>query len=201
MSAKKQGKSSAKEKNSVAEKTVAKKIIDRTDEHGLGKVVHVESGSLLEVAKGLRGEGFDLFLFVSGVDYPEEIGLTYRLTATRKDCNDAVFIKTKVSKDAPVIDSLTSIWPSASWHERETFDLFGVEFKGHPDLRRMFMPDNWVGYPLRKDYSDDHMIVFPEYLKDQEKKAAAAEKSKAKAKEKTVDAAESKDAEEKAQDE
>jgi NADH/F420H2 dehydrogenase subunit C len=204
MSAKKPGKNSAKEKSGVAEKIVAKKTIDKIEEHGLGKVVRVESGNLLEVANGLKGEGFDLFLFVSGVDYPGEIGLTYRLTATCKDCSNAVFIKTKVSKDEPVIDSLISIWPNAAWHERETYDLFGVEFRGHPNLRRMFMPDNWEGHPLRKDYSDDHMIVFPEYLKDQEKKAAAAEKSKLKAKDKTadsVDAAESKDAQEKAQDE
>jgi NADH/F420H2 dehydrogenase subunit C len=199
MSTKKSGKGSAKEKISVAEKTVVKKTIDKIEEHGLGDVVNIDSGSLLEVAKGLKGEGFDLLLFVSGVDYPDEIGLTYRLAATCKECTGGVFIKTKVSKDAPVIDSLTSIWPNASWHERETFDLFGVEFKGHPNMRRMFMPENWVGHPLRKDYSDDHMLVFPEYLKDQEKKAAAAEKSKAKAKEKTVEPAEGKGAEEKAQ--
>jgi len=52
----------------------------------------------------------------------------------------------------PLIDTVTTIWPTADWHEREIFDLFGVRFEGHPDLRRILLPDDWEGYPLRKDY-------------------------------------------------
>jgi NADH-quinone oxidoreductase subunit C len=52
----------------------------------------------------------------------------------------------------PVVDSVTSIYPTANWHEREIYDLFGVRFEGHPDLRRILMPDHWEGHPLRKDY-------------------------------------------------
>jgi NADH-quinone oxidoreductase subunit C len=61
-------------------------------------------------------------------------------------------LKVRVSGDNPIAPSVTSIWPTANWHERENFDLFGVRFDGHPGLSRILMPDDWEGYPLRKDY-------------------------------------------------
>jgi NADH-quinone oxidoreductase subunit C len=61
-------------------------------------------------------------------------------------------LKVRVQGKDPVVPSVTSVWPTANWHEREAFYLFGVRFEGHPDLRRILMPDDWEGYPLRKDY-------------------------------------------------
>ena len=61
-------------------------------------------------------------------------------------------LKVRVPGSAPNVPSVVSIWPTANWHERENFDLFGVRFEGHPDLRRILMPDDWEGHPLRKDY-------------------------------------------------
>lgn len=61
-------------------------------------------------------------------------------------------LKVKVGGDEPAVDSLSSLWPTANWFEREVYDLFGIRFHGHPDLRRLLLPDDWVGYPLRKDY-------------------------------------------------
>ncbi|GBE32473.1 NADH-quinone oxidoreductase subunit C 1 [bacterium BMS3Bbin05] len=61
-------------------------------------------------------------------------------------------IKVPVSESDCVVDSVTSIWIGADWHERECYDMYGIEFKGHPDLRRILMPEDWEGYPLRKDY-------------------------------------------------
>jgi NADH-quinone oxidoreductase subunit C len=61
-------------------------------------------------------------------------------------------LRVRVPGSAAVVDSLTSVWPTANWHERESFDLFGVRFEGHPDLRRILMPEDWEGHPLRKDF-------------------------------------------------
>lgn len=61
-------------------------------------------------------------------------------------------VRVEVDRDAPVIPSVAHVWPAADWHEREAFDLMGIRFSGHPDLRRILCPDDWEGYPLRKDY-------------------------------------------------
>ena len=63
-----------------------------------------------------------------------------------------VRLKVKLGGDGPSVESITSVWPAANYFEREVFDLFGIRFEGHPYLRRIMMPENWEGHPLRKDY-------------------------------------------------
>jgi len=90
---------------------------------------------------------------VTAVDrYPAEprFEVVYHLHAV--DRNERVRLKCRVRGEDPVIESVTSVWRSANWYEREVFDLFGIHFLNHPDLRRIMMPDDWEGYPLRKDY-------------------------------------------------
>jgi NADH-quinone oxidoreductase subunit C len=90
---------------------------------------------------------------VTAVDrYPAEprFELVYHLHSLER--KERVRLKCQVSGEAPAIDSVTSVWRGANWYEREVFDLFGIQFVGHPDLRRIMMPDDWEGHPLRKDY-------------------------------------------------
>jgi len=85
-------------------------------------------------------------------DYPTEprFQVVYHLYSIEK--KQFLRLKAALPGDDPTIDTVSGVWPAAGWHEREVFDLFGIVFKGHEDLRRIFMPDDWEGYPLRKDY-------------------------------------------------
>jgi NADH-quinone oxidoreductase subunit C len=84
--------------------------------------------------------------------YPHEprFELNYHLVSIPR--REKVRLKVKLSGNDPVVDSLVLVWPGANWLEREIFDLFGIRFLGHPDLRRILLPDDWEGYPLRRDY-------------------------------------------------
>jgi len=96
---------------------------------------------------------FDLLSDTTCVDrYPAEprFELNYQLVSISR--RDRVSLRVRVSGDDPVVDSLVPVWPGANWQEREVFDLFGIRFTGHPDLRRILLPDDFEGYPLRRDF-------------------------------------------------
>jgi NADH:ubiquinone oxidoreductase subunit C len=100
---------------------------------------------------------FDYLVSMTGVDYPEYMTVVYHLEST-KHRHFIVLKSNTVNREDPVIDTVSDIWPTSEFLEREVFDLLGVKFNNHPDLRRLFLDDNW-GYPLRKDYIDDVHIV------------------------------------------
>lgn len=104
----------------------------------------------LDSAKRLKSAGFTLLSFVTGIDRLNSIEVIY---ACRKpEANGLVIVGTIIDRDNPRIPSLISVWEGALWHERETFDLLGIYFEGNPDMRRILLPDEWIGHPLRKDY-------------------------------------------------
>jgi len=115
----------------------------------------VPVAKLLDVAAHLRDApdaAFDLCSDVTATDWPpraERFDVVYCLYSTRH--RHRVRVKVKAADQQPV-PSVTGIWPAANWLEREVFDMFGIEFAGHPDMRRILLPEEWQGYPLRKDY-------------------------------------------------
>lgn len=120
------------------------------DEH----VVYVDAARNVEVLKWLHDDqGYDLLLDVTAVDYAggRPLEVIYQLWSIAN--KRALRLKVTLPLDALEVDSVTPIWNSADWLERETFDMFGIHFRGHPDLRRIMMPDNYAeGHPLRKDF-------------------------------------------------
>lgn len=118
--------------------------------------VLVARDSIVEICRYCRdtdGLAFNFLSDVTGVDYfPEEprLAAAYHLYSMLH--NRSLRLKVRVGLDDPVIPSVVSIYPAANWFEREIFDLLGVTFTGHPDMRRLLMPDDWDGHPLRKDY-------------------------------------------------
>lgn len=115
--------------------------------------LQVEPGSIVDVLERLRGEGYTMLMSVHGVDYfPEEprLGVAYELLSFEHQRR--VSVKVRVTLDAPNVPSATPTWPTANFHEREVFDMFGVVFDGHPDLRRILLPDDYIGHPQRRDF-------------------------------------------------
>jgi NADH-quinone oxidoreductase subunit C len=118
--------------------------------------VVVPQTHLLRAAEFLAVESGLTFSFLADITTVDKFPLEPRfevnyhlLSIERKD---RLRLKVRLPGSEPVIASVTPVWPTANWHERENFDLFGIRFHGHPDLRRILMPDEWEGYPLRKDY-------------------------------------------------
>ncbi|MGH2942436.1 MAG: NADH-quinone oxidoreductase subunit C [Solirubrobacteraceae bacterium] len=113
----------------------------------------VNSAMIGAVLERLRGKGFAALMSVHGVDYwPEEprLGVHYELLDMTSV--DRLTVKLRVPTDNPVVPSVTPSWPTANHQEREVYDMFGVVFEGHPDLRRILMPEDYEGHPQRRDF-------------------------------------------------
>jgi len=116
----------------------------------------IDRTNLVAVCRFLRDQlGFDLLSSVSGVDMLDHLETVYHMRSTTR--NTLIQIKVRIEHEKPEVDSLVSVWPAANWLERETYDLFGIRFTGHPDLRRILLDDDFEGYPLLKNF---HQVPF-----------------------------------------
>ena len=104
---------------------------------------------------------FDFLDFQTCTDHPPE-HLNYIVYFRSLDHGHRIALKVSLEREAPSLPSLAGIWANADWNEREIFDLFGVVFHDHPDLRRLMMPEDWEGHPLRKDYLHPNVVKRPD---------------------------------------
>src|ERR1700686_5145032 len=120
----------------------------------------IDRTNLVAVSRFLRDQlNFDLLSCISGVDMLDHLETVYHLRSiTRKQL---LQIKGRLDHEKPEVDSVVSVWPTANWLERETYDMYGIKFSGHPDLRRMLLDDDFEGYPLLKTFHQVPMTVKP----------------------------------------
>ncbi|HEY4107430.1 NADH-quinone oxidoreductase subunit C [Puia sp.] len=125
------------------------------EEGGEWVTIAIDPAGWAETARQLRSTGgldFDYLFCVTAVDWKTHFTMVYHLTSIVH--RHTLVVKIKLNRENPEIATVADIWRTAEFHEREAYDLMGVVFIGHPDLRRLFMTDDWQGWPLRKDYED-----------------------------------------------
>ncbi|HEV7234942.1 MAG TPA: NADH-quinone oxidoreductase subunit C [Ktedonobacteraceae bacterium] len=120
--------------------------------------IEVDRSNLVAVCRFLRDQlSFDLLSSISGVDMLDHLETVYHLRSLAR--KQLLQIKVRLDHEKPEVDSVASVWPTANWLERETYDMYGIKFTGHPDLRRMLLDDDFEGYPLLKSFHQVPMTV------------------------------------------
>jgi NADH-quinone oxidoreductase subunit C len=108
---------------------------------------------IVAAAKTVQQAGYNFLEDITAVDwFPAQPRFQISYHILSHSFKERIRLRVMVEEDSASLDSLTPVWPSANYYEREVFDLFGVRFDGHPNMRRIMMPDDWTGHPLRKDY-------------------------------------------------
>ncbi len=118
-------------------------------------VARCEAAQLKAVARRLREHaevGYETLNFIAGVDRVSSLEAVYHLYSWKT--NTYLELHVELPREAAEVGTVTDVWPAADWHEREAWDMLGIRFAGHPDLRRILLKDDFVGHPLRKDYVD-----------------------------------------------
>ncbi len=129
--------------------------IKRSELEVVDPFIVVETSAIAEIGKWLRDEpemAFDTLHCLSGVDYPKEEKMegVYHLSSLKH--RHWIVLKVEVPREGAKVPTVENVWKTANWHEREAYDLYGIWFDGHSDLRRILLPDDWEGHPLKKDW-------------------------------------------------
>jgi NADH/F420H2 dehydrogenase subunit C len=125
------------------------------------KAPHAKFRELMQWLHDDAGLQFDYPMSMTGVDWPEEKKITcvYHLYSVKH--GHKLVVKVDADREKPVVPTVSDLWRGCEWFEREVYDLLGVVFEDHPDLRRIMLTDDWVGFPLRKDYKDSRIAGKP----------------------------------------
>jgi NADH-quinone oxidoreductase subunit C len=154
---------SFEEIKSVIIQQLGSNVISKEDTSQQQPQLVIPKEHIIEVCKELHQNTatyFDFLSCITGIDNGPEKGTMeviynlYSIPYNHSVVLKVELIRNKENEALPTIPSVTSIWKGADWHEREVFDMFGISFEGHPDLRRILLPADWQGYPLRKDYKE-----------------------------------------------
>ncbi|SHK30254.1 NADH dehydrogenase subunit C [Reichenbachiella agariperforans] len=135
---------------------IGEAVVIGVDENATPKALLIAPGYIKDVCLYLRDNDqsyFDMLSCLTAIDNGPEVNtmeVVYNLYSIPLE--QSLMLKVTLDREKPEIDSMTELWKTADWHEREAYDLFGIQFVGHPDLRRILMPGDWQGHPMRKDY-------------------------------------------------
>ncbi len=124
--------------------------------------VTIKADRNFEICQFIKEElGYDYLNCLSGVDWTAdtEMEVVYNISSLKQP--GKIILRARVPRNEPVLRSVVPLWGTANWHEREAFDLFGIRFENHPDLRRILLPEDWIGHPLRRDYQDERFVSYP----------------------------------------
>lgn len=123
-------------------------IIEETRGKDGRRNLKVAKENLVELIKDLKSKGYDHLSLITGIDRKDRLEVVYHLQ-NMKD-NEYIVVRTETTDER--MPSISSLYASANWEEREQYDMLGIVFEGHPNLKRLFLPESWVGHPLRKNY-------------------------------------------------
>jgi len=133
--------------------------LEFADEASKYMTINVSPDVYYEVMQAIREMGFDYLFSMTGMDWGKELGVTNHLE--NMENGDTLIVKVKLEdRENPELPTLENIWKTAHLHEREIYDLFGINFKGHSVMKRLLLTDDWEGYPMRKDWMDETKMII-----------------------------------------